>query len=196
MNVLRPVVLITLAAMLAACSSSESDWKKADAQNTVDGLPGFPAATSERRACPAGELSGFSHCRTTRRGRTPRKPTPPTACSNTCKVSERHPRDGCENADRRVRASGGVESGANSQHRIGPAGLHPEVQPGTGSGPGEGPVRKTQGLPRTAGERPTARKRLTSRWPACSRGTPRKFTTWSSFRRQAPRSSIGSTPVR
>ena len=35
MNVLRPVALITLAAVLAACSSSESDWKKADSQNTV-----------------------------------------------------------------------------------------------------------------------------------------------------------------
>ena len=41
MNALRPVVLITLAAMLAACSSSESDWKKADAQNTVAAYQDF-----------------------------------------------------------------------------------------------------------------------------------------------------------
>jgi SPOR domain len=40
-NALRPVVLITLAAMLVACSSSESDWKKADAQNTVAAYQDF-----------------------------------------------------------------------------------------------------------------------------------------------------------
>jgi hypothetical protein len=40
-NVLRPIALITLAAMLAACSSSESDWKKADAQNTVAAYQDF-----------------------------------------------------------------------------------------------------------------------------------------------------------
>ncbi len=41
MNRLRPVIFITLAAMLAACSSSESDWKKADTQNTVAGYQDF-----------------------------------------------------------------------------------------------------------------------------------------------------------
>jgi outer membrane protein assembly factor BamD (BamD/ComL family) len=40
-NRLRPVVFITLAAMLAACSSSESDWKKADTQNTIAAYQDF-----------------------------------------------------------------------------------------------------------------------------------------------------------
>jgi LPS O-antigen subunit length determinant protein (WzzB/FepE family) len=40
-NVLRPIALITLAAMLAACSSADSDWKKADSQNTVAAYQDF-----------------------------------------------------------------------------------------------------------------------------------------------------------
>lgn len=41
MNILRPISMIALAAMLVACSSSESDWKKADTQNTVAAFQDF-----------------------------------------------------------------------------------------------------------------------------------------------------------
>ena len=41
MNISRPVFLLALSALLAACNSSEADWKKADSQNTTTAFQSF-----------------------------------------------------------------------------------------------------------------------------------------------------------